>query len=156
MHEQDDDGNTAVLVNHVDERELQIPWNMNTVPLVWEEEIPEIMMWIVLSRLLSSLHPVHLLSSRHLRVQPSEARLLSSRLLYHFLCFNLFSPSIFHPLPAIRYLCISPLLSLFLLLILISVFPIYCCHHLLFSLSWQPSRPSFFPSLWSITKNRWD
>ncbi len=81
--------------------------------LAWEEEISENMMWIF--SLVSSLHPVHLLPSRHLGVQSSEAQFLSSRLLYHILHFNLFSPFIFHPLPAIQYLFISPLLSLFLL-----------------------------------------
>lgn len=42
--------------------------------LAWEEQISENMIWILLSRLVSSLHPVHLLSSRHLRVQSSEAQ----------------------------------------------------------------------------------
>lgn len=68
--------------------------------LAWEEEISDNMIWVFFC-FFCSLHPVHLLSSRHLAVQSSEAQSLSSSLLYHFLHFNLFLSFHFSLLPNI-------------------------------------------------------
>ena len=83
------------------------------------EEISENIIWIVFSK-----HFLSILSTSSLldiRVHSSEATLLSSSALYHFPCFHLFSPSIFHSLPAMQYLFISPLLFLFM--------SVAACHH---------------------------
>lgn len=63
-----------------------------------------------------SHHMSHVLSSRHLGLLSSEATFLSSYLFHHIPYFNLFSPPIFHSLPAFQYLFISPALALFPLL----------------------------------------